>query len=159
MMNCEICPGEEDTKMTDMVPFEPIARLNITINGENGDYPDPVNHEATDGDIKQIAVEAIHTGYIPGIAADAAADLTDFVVDRYPATNELPPRLMLRPKTPFGPEAAEEEEGIKAIIHLQGMAEKDESRAQAQAGWRGMNEAERASTIRVYETIIGSGGS
>ena len=88
--------------MTDMVPFEPTARLNVTINGQNGDLPDPMNFESTDGDIKQVAVEAIRTGYIPGITADQNVDLTDFVVDRFAATEELPPRLMLRPKTPFG---------------------------------------------------------
>ncbi|NIT77348.1 MAG: hypothetical protein GWN58_23220 [Anaerolineae bacterium] len=88
--------------MTDMVPYGPNARLNVTINGQNGDLPDPVSFEATDGDLKQIAVEAIQTGYIPGITADPEVDLTDFVVDRFPATEELPPRLMVRPKTPFG---------------------------------------------------------
>jgi hypothetical protein len=76
--------------------------LNVTINGQNGDYPDPVSFEATEGDIKQVAVEAIQTGYIPGIDADPNVDLTDFVVDRFAATEELPPRLMVRPKTPFG---------------------------------------------------------
>lgn len=82
--------------------MEPDARLNVTINGENGDYPDPVSYESTDGDVRQIATEAIRTGYIPGIAADPTADLADFVVDRFPATAELPSRLMVRPKTPFG---------------------------------------------------------
>ncbi len=88
--------------MTDMVQYEPNARLNITINGQNGDYPDPVNFDATDADIKQVATEAIRTGYIPGIDADERVDLRDFVVDRFNATAELPPRLMVRPKTPFG---------------------------------------------------------
>jgi len=88
--------------MADMVPYGPNARLNVTINGQNGDYPDMVSFEATEGDIKQIAVEAIQTGYIPGITADPNVDLTDFVVDRFQATEELPPRLMIRPKTPFG---------------------------------------------------------
>jgi len=45
--------------MADMVPYGPNARLNVTINGQNGDYPDMVSFEATEGDIKQIAVEAI----------------------------------------------------------------------------------------------------
>jgi hypothetical protein len=86
-----------------MVPFEgPNARLNITFGGQNGDYPDPVSFDATDADVKQIATEAIRTGYIPGIPADGNVDIQDFVVDRFPATDELPPRLMLRPKTPFG---------------------------------------------------------
>jgi hypothetical protein len=82
--------------------MEPDARLNVTINGQNGDFPDPVDYESTDEAVRQIAVEAIRTGYIPGIAADEDADLTDFVVDRFPATDELPARLMVRPKTPFG---------------------------------------------------------
>lgn len=81
---------------------DPNARLNVTINGQNGDYPDPVSYDATDGDVRQIATEAIRTGYIPGIDADANADLADFVIDRFPATDELPSRLMVRPKTPFG---------------------------------------------------------
>lgn len=86
-----------------IVPYEgPNAQLNVTFGGGNGDYPDPVNFDVTDGDIKQVAMEAIRDGYIPGISADPNVDLTDFVVDRFPATEELPPRLMLRPKTPFG---------------------------------------------------------
>jgi len=88
--------------MDAMVPYEPNARLNVTFGGQNGDYPDPVNYDSTDGDIKQVATEAIRTGYIPGIAADPTVNLQDFVVDRFPASNDLPPRLMLRPKTPFG---------------------------------------------------------
>jgi len=88
--------------------MEPDARLNVTYNGMNGDYPDPVSYDATDGDIKQIATEAIRTGYIPGITADPNVNLADFVVDRFPATDELPARLMLRPKTPFGMNLKEE---------------------------------------------------
>jgi hypothetical protein len=78
------------------------ARLNVTIHGQNGDYPDPVAFDSSDAEIKRIAAEAIHTGYIPGIEADRYVRLDDFVVDRFPATAELPPRLMVRPKTPFG---------------------------------------------------------
>lgn len=100
--------------MADLVPYEPNARLNVTINGQNGDYPDPVNFDMTDGDIKQIATEAIRTGYIPGITADPNANLMDFVVDRFPNTVELPPRLMVRPKTPFG----EERQGIILGEHV-----------------------------------------
>ena len=63
--------------MTDMVVREPNARLNVTINGQNGDLPDPVSFDATEGDIRQVAAEAIQTGYIPGIDADPNVDLTD----------------------------------------------------------------------------------
>jgi hypothetical protein len=135
-----------------MVPFEgPNARLNITFGGQNGDYPDPVSFDATDADVKQIATEAIRTGYIPGIPADGNADIQDFVVDRFPATDELPPRLMLRPKTPFG-----EEDGIQAIIALQGMADIKESVEQARAGWRSMTEREKHITTDTYRMIFGS---
>jgi hypothetical protein len=74
----------------------------VTINGQNGDYPDPVDFDTADDGVRQIAVEAIRTGYIPGIDSDPNANLDDFVVDRFAATEELPARLMVRPKTPFG---------------------------------------------------------
>lgn len=100
----------------EMVPYEGAnARLNITYGGQNGDYPDGVNYDSTDADVKQIATEAIRTGYIPGIPADGNADIQDFVVDRFPATDELPPRLMLRPKTPFGMNVQAEIEGFLKV--------------------------------------------
>jgi hypothetical protein len=101
--NCETCPGEEDDMADELVPYQgPDAQLNITYGGENGDYPDPVDFDSGDGDIKQVAAEAIRDGYVPGIAADVNVNLTDFVVDRFPAKDDLPNRLVLRPKTPFG---------------------------------------------------------
>jgi hypothetical protein len=86
----------------EIVVYGPNARLMVTYQGSQGDYPDLVSFDASDGDVKQVATEAIRTGYIPGIAADPDANLQDFVVDRYEASPELPPRLILRPKTPFG---------------------------------------------------------
>jgi len=88
--------------MTEQVISEPNARLNVTINGQNGDYPDPVSYDMDDPNIRAIVTEAVRSGYIPGIDADAGVNLESFVVDRFPATEELPPRLMVRPKTPFG---------------------------------------------------------
>jgi len=79
------------------------ARLNITVNGENGDLADPVFFDATDGDIKTWATEAVASGTVPGIPADADVDFTDFVVDRFSANAERDYALIqLRPKTPFG---------------------------------------------------------
>ncbi|MBI2569422.1 MAG: hypothetical protein HYV63_20600 [Candidatus Schekmanbacteria bacterium] len=79
------------------------ARLNITWAGNNGDYPDPVPFDISDGEIRNIAAEAIRTGYVPGIQADVRVNLADFVVDRFGATAEVPwNRIFLRPKTPFG---------------------------------------------------------
>ncbi len=79
------------------------ARLNITVNGMNGDLPDPVHFDAVDGDIKMWAAEAVSNGSVPGIDAVPNVDFTDFVVDRFAANDEEPTnRLMIRPKTPFG---------------------------------------------------------
>lgn len=79
------------------------ARLNITWNGQNGDLPDPVSFDAADGDLFMWAQEAVRNGDVPGIGGDQNADFHGFIVDRYPATNDVPyNRLMLRPKTAFG---------------------------------------------------------
>lgn len=78
------------------------ARLNVTWAGSNGDLPDPVPFDSGDGDIKAWATEAVRNG-VPGIPADATADFSDFVVDRFTATADVPVnRVLLRPKTPFG---------------------------------------------------------
>ena len=80
-----------------------IARLNVTWSGANGELPDPVPYDATDHQLKAMATEAILSGSIPGIPADRTVDLTDFVVDRFAATPEVPHhRVFIRPKTPFG---------------------------------------------------------
>ena len=79
------------------------ARLNITYNGENGDLPDMVLFDSTDGDVKSWASEAVAGGSVPGIPADDNVDFTDFVVDRFEAKVDRPTALIaLRPKTPFG---------------------------------------------------------
>ena len=78
------------------------ARVNVTYGGTNGDLPDPVPYDSTDGDVKGWITEAVRTGGVPGIAA-AAADFRDFVVDRFAANEARPYNLIqVRPKTPFG---------------------------------------------------------
>jgi hypothetical protein len=80
-----------------------MARLNITWHGANGDLPDPVPYDATDATLKQMAEESVRGGYVPGIQADQDVDLSDFVVDRFPATEQVDSnRIFIRPKTPFG---------------------------------------------------------
>ena len=87
-----------------------MAKLNITFNGLQGDLPDPVPYDATDADLKQIATEAVRDGYVPGIDASPDASFVDFVVDRYPARDDIQfNRLSLRPKTPFGDIRTDEE--------------------------------------------------
>lgn len=78
------------------------ARVNVTYGGQNGDLPDPVNFESTDGDVKGWVTEALRAGGVPGMTA-TTADFRDFMVDRFPATEARPYNLIqLRPKTPFG---------------------------------------------------------
>jgi uncharacterized protein (DUF2236 family) len=79
------------------------ARVNVTHRGSNGDLPDPIHYDSTDADVKAWVTEAVCNGDIPGIDADPAADFSDFVVDRFPATDARPYALVqIRPKTPFG---------------------------------------------------------
>ncbi len=79
------------------------AKLNVTYGGQNGDFEDPVNFDVADEEIRQWATEAVQAGTIPGIPADPNANFTDFVVDRFEATDDRPFKLLvLRPKTPFG---------------------------------------------------------
>ena len=78
------------------------AMLNITWAGSNGDLRDPVFFDSTEADIKAWATEAIRNGNVPGIDADPNVDFTDFVVDRFAAKDDMPNRLMIRSKTPFG---------------------------------------------------------
>lgn len=84
------------------------AMVNVTYNRQNGDLPDPVSFDAGDGDVKQWVTEAVRAGGVPNIPADAHADFTDFVVDRFPAPANAEPGkrdynlIQLRPKTPFG---------------------------------------------------------
>jgi len=79
------------------------ARVNVTHGGFNGELPDPVMFQAGDGDIKAWVTEAVRTGGIPGINADPTADFSDFVIDRFAATEARPWNcIFVRPKTPFG---------------------------------------------------------
>lgn len=79
------------------------ARVNITYGGQNADLPDTVSVDAPDDQILSWVKEAIEGGSVPGLEAVGAADLTDFVVDRFSATEVRPFHLIqLRPKTPFG---------------------------------------------------------
>lgn len=90
---------EQLVHQAEFVPGE--AVLNITWSGENGDLPTPILFDSTDVDIRRWATEAVRAG-IPGITADANVSFDDFVVERFSATQGLPNRVVLRPKTPFG---------------------------------------------------------
>jgi len=79
------------------------ACLNITFEGQNGDLADPVPFRASDRDLRAWAAEAVQTGSIAGIRPDRRADLSKFVIDRFPASATVPfNRIFIRPVTPFG---------------------------------------------------------
>lgn len=79
------------------------ARVNITYAGQNGDLPQPVFFESADGDVKAWVTEAVRNGGVPGIRRDETARFDDFVVDRFPPTEQYPHnRIQVRPKTAFG---------------------------------------------------------
>jgi hypothetical protein len=77
--------------------------LNITWSGVSVDAELGFDGEATDRDIKRVAVEMIRSGDVPGLhVRTLPADAFDhFVVDRF-ETPEGGKRLFLRPKVPFG---------------------------------------------------------
>lgn len=79
------------------------ARVNISYGGANGDLPDPVSFDSTNGDVLGWITEAVRGGGVPGIPADPRADFQDFVVDRFTATEARPYNLIqIRPKTAYG---------------------------------------------------------
>jgi len=79
------------------------ARVNVTWNGHNGDLVDAVPYNAADGDIRDWVTEALRSGAVVGMRADRGVNLQDFVVDRFPASRQVPyNRIFVRPKTPFG---------------------------------------------------------
>lgn len=78
------------------------AKVNITIQGETGDLPQPVPFDATEADIKAWVAECVRAGGVPGIRAQNTA-LHDYVVDRYSPTEDRSYYVIqVRPKTPFG---------------------------------------------------------
>ena len=78
------------------------AVVNVTWGGQQGELPDPVSKDASDGDVLQWVTEAVQGGNIPGIDADPNVNFEDYVVDRFAAKDDLPNRISIRPKTPFG---------------------------------------------------------
>lgn len=80
------------------------AIVNITYAGHNADLPDLVPADATDTQVRAFVVEALAAGFV-GMPAQANAEIGDFVVERYAANETYPtPRMVVRPKVPFGAE-------------------------------------------------------
>ncbi|MEZ4337007.1 MAG: hypothetical protein R3B82_10300 [Sandaracinaceae bacterium] len=80
-------------------PWE--ARLNITHDGKNADYVEPIAFDASGAEITRMAQEAVRAGLLGAPIPHARLD--GYVIDRFPATEREPVnRIFLRPKTPFG---------------------------------------------------------
>lgn len=79
------------------------ARVNVTYSGLNADLVDPVPFHATDDEVRRWVTEAVRSGTAPGIPASPNADFSDFVIDRFTASEVRPYHLLqIRAKTPFG---------------------------------------------------------
>lgn len=91
-MNIHVDPPE-------LRPYE--ARFNITHDGKNGDFVEPVPFDASEAQLKAMASEAIRAGLLGDVRG--RVNLAGYVIDRFPASALLPiNRIFLRPKTPFG---------------------------------------------------------
>jgi hypothetical protein len=77
--------------------------LNITYQGQSADYDLAIDYNASDADIRRIAVELVRSGGVRGLHLPELADnaFANFVVDRLKAPDGEE-RIYLRPKVPFG---------------------------------------------------------
>jgi hypothetical protein len=74
--------------------------INITYQGQSGNYLVDLDPGLDDNTIKNVCEEAIRAGEVPGIAAGIPAHaFANFVLDRFHGNQA---RFVLRPKVPFG---------------------------------------------------------
>ncbi len=80
-----------------------MAILNITYQGQSADYELEIDYQASDADVRRIAVEVVRSGGVRGLhIAGLRTDAFDgFVVDRLRGARGEQ-RIYLRPKVPFG---------------------------------------------------------
>ena len=79
-----------------------MAVVNVTYSGQNGDLHQVMSYNAPDADVKAAVFESLRGGDIKGVDPVDTPEIDDFVVDRFPAKDDLPNRLVVRPKVPFG---------------------------------------------------------
>lgn len=91
----------DDLNAADGILGDQMAQLIIALDGELGECPDLIPYDAPEADIKRWATEAVAGGTIPGIDPQDV-DFTNFTVQRLPAKDGLPDRVMIRPKTEVG---------------------------------------------------------
>jgi len=74
--------------------------LNITWQGQSGNYLVQMDPGVDDNIIKSICEEAVRAGEVPGISLDIPRNaFANFVVDRFHGEQT---RFVVRPKVPFG---------------------------------------------------------
>ena len=74
--------------------------LNITYQGQSGNYLVNMEPGVDDSTIKRICEEAVRSGAVPGISPAIPNNaFANFVIDRFHGNQ---PRFVIRPKVPFG---------------------------------------------------------
>ena len=75
--------------------------INMTYNGQSGNYVANLNPGIDDGSILRICEEAVRAGEVPGIAKRIPRGaFQNFVIDRFHGNEGV--RFVVRPKVPFG---------------------------------------------------------
>ncbi len=75
--------------------------INMTYNGQSGNYVANIDAGLDDGSIRRICEEAVRAGEVPGIAKNIAVEaFQNFVIDRFHGNQGV--RFVVRPKVPFG---------------------------------------------------------
>jgi len=74
--------------------------INITWQGQSGNYLVNMDQGVDDNTIKNICEEAVRSGEVPGISPNIPKRaFANFVIDRFQGEQ---PRFVVRPKVPFG---------------------------------------------------------
>ena len=74
--------------------------LNITWQGQSGNYLVNMDPGVDDNTVKNVCEEAVRSGEVPGISPHIPRNaFANFVVDRFQSEQ---PRFVIRPKVPFG---------------------------------------------------------
>ena len=74
--------------------------INITWQGQSGNYLVNMDQGVDDNTIKNVCEEAVRAGEVPGIPSNIPKNaFANFVIDRFHGD---PARFVVRPKVPFG---------------------------------------------------------
>ena len=75
--------------------------INMTYNGQSGNYVANIDAGLDDSSIRRICEEAVRAGEVPGLPKNIRVDaFRNFVIDRFHGNEGV--RFVVRPKVPFG---------------------------------------------------------